>query len=872
MSISNDIINLEVQMTANKAMAELNKLESETADLRKENERMAITRAKLKALGKEETEDFKKLSAAMDVNRKKIKENESSMAAFRRTIGVTAMSMTDLRKRANELRGQLDGTSKAANPKEYARLERELGRVHNQMNNLGAGTNRTGRILTGLKALMPALGIAAVGAALKSVITSIIQVRSEFERYAAVLKNTLGSAQAARMEMAMLKQFAASTPFELNQLTGAFVKLVNQGFKPNREEMRKLGDLASSTGKDFDMLAEAIIDAQVGEFERLKEFGIRAEKHGDQVKFTFKGISTEVDFTAQSIQKYMLSLGDMEGVSGAMEEIMGTLGGRISNLKDTWTNFIDTLGGKTSGIFATVIGWLTKFVTWITEATYSLKQIKEMVLDDLTKQNLQSSIEEINTMATSLMKNGLKQKEAYDRALVLYNQSREQQINQLKASIEEATGTEKEGLEKRLTLLQAEKEAVKNHYMELAKLQKGGGSGKDSSKQMEQAIEEAYQARMLKIEANYAAERITKERHDAEMLSEELAYIQAQIALKQRLGDTTIELELKYQEKLASVSQESRKLYQDLVKENEKSYEEMGKMADDWFDKMIVQDQALADRKVEIEKQTTDTIQKIRQADLNNEQLVLQEKAQLYQNLINDLSGAVYSFASDQEDGMNEFLKTVINMALDLLKAQVEIAIAGVTIQSLASAESVATYGVAGLAKAALLVGLIEAAFAGVKGLVNTGLSSGSKKKNLWDGGYTATGRWDQPQGVVHSDEFVANRHAVRNPQVRPILDVIDMAQRSGQIGSLNSDAIFRAVESRRLGYASGGYTPKIQEGTVQMASVDPEMKALIAQNSLIMNALNERLKYPLEADISYQKFKKRTSEMEEIVNRTTIS
>ena len=76
--------------------------------------------------------------------------------------------------------------------------------------------------------------------------------------------------------------------------------------------MRKLGDLASSTGKDFDQLAEAIIDAQTGEFERLKEFGIRASKQGDEVKFTFKEVETQVDFTADSIRDYVLSLGDDE--------------------------------------------------------------------------------------------------------------------------------------------------------------------------------------------------------------------------------------------------------------------------------------------------------------------------------------------------------------------------------------------------------------------------------------------------------------------------------------------------------------------------------------------------------------------------------
>ena len=52
---------------------------------------------------------------------------------------------------------------------------------------------------------------------------------------------------------------ASKTPFAVVELTQAFVKLANQGFRPTTDELRKLGDLASSTGKQFDQLAEAII-------------------------------------------------------------------------------------------------------------------------------------------------------------------------------------------------------------------------------------------------------------------------------------------------------------------------------------------------------------------------------------------------------------------------------------------------------------------------------------------------------------------------------------------------------------------------------------------------------------------------------------
>src|SRR5690606_36201090 len=111
---------------------------------------------------------------------------------------------------------------------------------------------------------------------------------AQYQRMSAVL-TSLGSRSQAQQALRMLEQFAAKTPFQVDKLTESYVKLVNQGFRPTQDELRKLGDLSASVGKDFDQLTEAIIDAQTGEFERLKEFGIRAQKEGDIVIFTFKG-------------------------------------------------------------------------------------------------------------------------------------------------------------------------------------------------------------------------------------------------------------------------------------------------------------------------------------------------------------------------------------------------------------------------------------------------------------------------------------------------------------------------------------------------------------------------------------------------------
>ena len=200
----------------------------------------------------------------------------------------------------------------------------------------------------GLSKSLGGLGPAIVGAfsvtAVLGFAKAVFDTTANFEKLGAVLKNTLGSGAQASLALEGIKEFAKTTPFAVAELTASFVKLANQGFIPTTNQLRQLGDLASSTGKGFDQLTEAIIDAQTGEFERLKEFGIRASKSGDQVKFSFKGVETQVKFNNEAIREYITSLGDYEGVAGAAAAVSGTLGGKVNNLGDAWDNFLNSIG------------------------------------------------------------------------------------------------------------------------------------------------------------------------------------------------------------------------------------------------------------------------------------------------------------------------------------------------------------------------------------------------------------------------------------------------------------------------------------------------------------------------------------------------
>lgn len=207
-----------------------------------------------------------------------------------------------------------------------------------------------------------ALGVFAAAFSISKFVTDVVSVRAEFQKLEAVLTNALGSGSEAQESLQMISDYVARTPFELQEVSAAYVKLVNQGIKPTKEQLTQIGDLAASTGKRFDQLTEAIIDAQTGEFERLKEFGIRASKEGDKVSFTFKGVTQQVEFSNKAIQDYIIGLGNLQGVTGATAAISATLGGQISNLRDAWTRMLNDVGTSSEGVFSAIFSAATSVV------------------------------------------------------------------------------------------------------------------------------------------------------------------------------------------------------------------------------------------------------------------------------------------------------------------------------------------------------------------------------------------------------------------------------------------------------------------------------------------------------------------------------
>lgn len=191
---------------------------------------------------------------------------------------------------------------------------------------------------------------AAVGAvvSVSAGMNKLVQTARQTDILTASLKTMTGSSENAAMAFSELQKFAAQTPYTLDQSVQAFTKLVSLGLNPSQKAIESYGNTSAAMGKDLMQMIEAVADATTGEFERLKEFGIKAKQQGDQVSFTFQGVTTTVGKNAAEIEGYLQGLGNNQ-FAGAMANRMATLDGALSNLQDSWDGLFRAISSAGTG-------------------------------------------------------------------------------------------------------------------------------------------------------------------------------------------------------------------------------------------------------------------------------------------------------------------------------------------------------------------------------------------------------------------------------------------------------------------------------------------------------------------------------------------
>lgn len=253
--------------------------------------------------------------------------------------------------------------------------------------------------------------------------------------------------------------------------------------------------------------------------------------------------------------------------------------------------------------------------------------------------------------------------------------------------------------------------------------------------------------------------------------------------------------------------------------------------------------------------------QEIDNAELEQTEASLKRKQELTQKYNDIICEAIVSAGQQLGEQMSkvlqgeraqfkDFLRGILSLIIDALEKTILAA------RAASIAKNVSTLGPAGLAKAAVETALITAAFEMAKAAVGS----------FDTGGFTPAGPWDKPQGIVHSNEFVANRFAIANPNVLPVLNLINEAQRSGSVSRLSSEDIAAVVPG------SSQFAPRraISGPKAISTTTTPDTSAITTVLSRVVHSLNnidQRFSTPIVAE-TYATGKHGTIEAERLVNK----
>lgn len=255
-------------------------------------------------------------------------------------------------------------------------------KVGEAMARITRATSQSSKVLGAYAA---AGGVVAAGAGVFA--KGVMDTASEFERYETILGTLEGGSEKAKESMAWISDFAAKTPYEMNEVTDAFVKLKAYGMDPMKDGLlNSLGDTAAAMGKPVMQAVEAIADAVTGENERLKEFGIKASKikGTNFTQYTYndkdgKQRVAKVESDNRAMIQATLQTIWNEKYGGAMDKLSGTWEGMVSNLADQWSRF--KLLIAQSGVFDFLKDKLQGFLEKINKmaADGSLQKLAETI-------------------------------------------------------------------------------------------------------------------------------------------------------------------------------------------------------------------------------------------------------------------------------------------------------------------------------------------------------------------------------------------------------------------------------------------------------------------------------------------------------------
>jgi TP901 family phage tail tape measure protein len=189
--IVDEEMRFSIIVNGDKAQKELYDLEKSTRDLTTRNKELRAEQAKMVSQGLKQSAGYKALTAELKNNNAEINRNKSRMKELQQQIGITGLTMNQLKKRATELRLQL--LNMVPGSGQYKKYVNELKEVSAQMGKLKAQGAATRFSIGGL-----ANGFnkyAALGASIIATVTGVVFSLQKLIDYNSKLSDAMSDVQ-----------------------------------------------------------------------------------------------------------------------------------------------------------------------------------------------------------------------------------------------------------------------------------------------------------------------------------------------------------------------------------------------------------------------------------------------------------------------------------------------------------------------------------------------------------------------------------------------------------------------------------------------------------------------------------------------------
>lgn len=923
LSIDTKGVNREIAVTS----SEINKLaqanKTMTADMKlaeKQIKQQEREMARLSKAGQENSEAYRQAKETRDMarhdmddytrkiaeNNRAIDENKKKIEELEQGMSLNEMTMKQLRQRASDLQKQLNITSKEANPKEYKDLQQELQQVRTRMfdvSNSGKGlvqqfaamnnpVGQAAKAVLGfgqaLKALIAnpvgvvIMAVAAAFMAVKTAINSSEEASNRFQKIMAPLKllmdgllNVLQKVVGAFLDFTLaIMDWAGRAAEKLPFIGGKMAELNEK----SKEAIQLEEDKAALRKREYQSIEDnAKKEAQIAD---LRFKAKQRDQFTDEqiVAFLDEAIALEAEIAQEKIEQAKIALALLE-LESSRTENTEEMNRKIAEQRALLSNL--EAEEKTR----------TRRVESERQST-----IRRMRSEDeaAAKEALEKRIEQEEfrlKKEVALLKQQLVEKEItqaeHDRILEQKTiESLNRQLEFQGIDAKKRMDIEQQILDYKIKAIEQEKQFAKEREAITAEFEKYVMT--ENEREL-QSIRDKHTTRLKLLQEQLEKELVTEvefneyrarilEEQDKEL--EEKENVQREVEAANQLARQNEQLE---QEKILLMEKYatgllSKQAYEEAILELEREYALRSLNITNLSN----------DQKKEAREKLLDFMIKKQETETKKQEVEQKKRAALYSEFGQEIGTMMGEVISGNEDVVKSSLKTILNMALDALEAQITMAIASATAQSFAQADSVASFGASGAARAAILTALIKGAFAGVKAIVNNAMSSKSSTTpdtstpSLGSTGrYVITGREDggfidvtreqdkkryiakfdpmrrgfvnRPTVIVgdgpagRSAEWVASNDALKNPTIAPFIKLLDESQKAGTIRTIDLNHIMRG---RMAGFESGGFisqppqaspTPSPAPGQSTPAGMSNEELQLMKEVRDLLSTLNSK-------------------------------